>query len=363
MTDAPFSADFSRARERFVEAARNAGAHIESHSYPKPGPRGEALTTEVAWIGPANARKVLVTVSGTHGVEGFCGSAAQVDWLRRGEAKRLPEYTAAMLVHAINPYGFAWLRRVTHENIDLNRNWVDFSRPRPRRPDYDELAAALCPGEWTEESRAQTWTVLDSFIKRRTFPVFVEAVSGGQHDHPHGLFFGGNAPAAARGTLERILSERLVGAQHVGIIDFHTGLGPAGFGELMITAPRDSEPYRRAQSWYGASLTPVGSEDSASANIGGDWLSAAPKLLAHATVTAIAIEFGTVPPLQVLNALRADNWLHLYGDPTDSWPGPIKTEILSAFCVSDDVWRGMVLGQSLAVARQAVAGLRLAALA
>jgi hypothetical protein len=266
-----------------------------------------------------------------------------------------------MLVHALNPYGFAWLRRVTHENIDLNRNWVDFTRTLPRRADYDELAAALCPEEWTEQSRAQTWTVLDSFIKSRGFPAFVEAVSGGQYQHPRGVFFGGTAPAAARGTLERIFGERLARAQRVGIIDFHSGLGPAGFGELMITAPRNSETYRRAQSWYGASLVPVGSQDSASANIGGDWISAAPKLLPRATVTAIAIEFGTVPPLQVLNALRADNWLHLHGDPTASWPGAIKADILGAFCLADDVWRGMVLGQSLAVSRQAVAGLQLAA--
>jgi len=359
VSDVLFSADFSSARHSFIAAAREAKAQVESYGYPAPGPRGEELTTEVAWIGPADAEKVFVAVSGTHGVEGFCGSAAQVDWLRRGEASRLPRGTAAMLIHAINPYGFAWLRRVTHENIDLNRNWIDFTQKLSRRPDYDELAAALCPEEWTERSRAQTRTVLDSFIKRRGFPAFVEAVSGGQHDYPHGLFFGGTAPAAARRTLERILGERLAGARHVGIIDFHSGLGPAGFGELMTTARPGSELHKRTQSWYGAAVIPVGSEDSASAHIGGDWISAVPKLVAHATVTAIAIEFGTVPPLQVLNALRADNWLHLHGDPMDSWPGPIKTDLLGAFCLADDVWKGMVLGQSLAVTRQAVAGLQL----
>ena len=29
---------------------------------------------------------------------------------------------AVMMVHAINPYGFAWLRRTTEEGVDLNRN-------------------------------------------------------------------------------------------------------------------------------------------------------------------------------------------------------------------------------------------------
>src|SRR5690242_9087193 len=255
MNDSPFGRDFTHARELFLQAARNAGARIESYGYPERGPLGETLSTEVAWIGPSDAEKVLVMVSGTHGVEGFCGSGAQVDWLRRGEAKRL-KGAAAMLVHAINPYGFAWLRRVTHENVDLNRNWVDFSQERPRRADYDELAAALCPDDWTDQSRGQTQMALQSFIQRRGFPALVEAVTAGQYHHPHGLFFGGTEPCAARRTLERIFTEHLARAERIGIIDFHSGLGPTGFGELMTTA-RGSEHAKRAQSWYGAAVIPV----------------------------------------------------------------------------------------------------------
>ena len=51
------------------------------------------------------------------------------------------------MIHGINPYGFAWLRRVTNENIDLNRNWIDFNQPLPQNPTYDELHASICPSE------------------------------------------------------------------------------------------------------------------------------------------------------------------------------------------------------------------------
>ncbi|HEY5810237.1 MAG TPA: DUF2817 domain-containing protein, partial [Povalibacter sp.] len=95
------------------------------------------------------------------------------------------------------------------------------------------------------------------------------------------------------------------------------------------------------------------------AKIAGDWLSAAPGLLSNATVTGIAIEFGTIPPLAVLDALRADNWLHMQGNPGGPDAPAIKWQILSAFYTDDDVWRGMVLGQSLLACRQAVAGLAL----
>lgn len=360
MTKSPFSNDYASAREMFRKSSLASGADLESYGYPMPGPGGGELSTDVAWVGPRDAKKVFVTVSGTHGVEGFCGSAAQIDWLNRGEAApaRLPPDTAAMLVHAINPFGFAWMRRVTHENVDLNRNWVDFSHPRPVRVEYDVLADSLCPSHWTDESRAQTMGTLRGYIAKHGMPAFVEAVSGGQYNHPDGLFYGGAAPCTARLTLEHILTKYLARAEQVGIIDYHSGLGPLGYGELMIGAPKGSEPYDRARRWYGTAVIPVGSPGSASATIGGDWISAASKLVPHATVTAIAIEFGTVDPFAVLDALRADNWLHAHGDPEESWPNPIKKQILSAFYVDDDVWRGMVLGQSLAVSRQAIAGLQ-----
>jgi hypothetical protein len=59
----------------------------------------------------------------------------------------------------------------------------------------------------------------------------------------------------------------------------------------------------------------------------------------------------------VLNALRADNWLHARSDPTGPEAAAIQAEMRAAFYVDTDMWRGMVLGQSLIATRQAVAGL------
>ena len=86
---------------------------------------------------------LLVTISATHGVEGFCGSGAQVDWLTLGGPEQLPAGVAALMVHAINPHGFAWLRRVTEEGVDLNRNFVDFTAPLP-----ENAGDEMYPGSW-----------------------------------------------------------------------------------------------------------------------------------------------------------------------------------------------------------------------
>ena len=117
-------------------------------------------------------------ISATHGAEGFCGSGAQVDWLRRGESSRLPNGVAVLMIHAINPYGFAWLRRVTHENVDLNRNWVDFDAPLPGNPGYDELAEAIVPASWTDEAQAKAAKVLGAYAEANGFMGLQQALSG-----------------------------------------------------------------------------------------------------------------------------------------------------------------------------------------
>ncbi|HAP74796.1 MAG TPA: DUF2817 domain-containing protein [Acidimicrobiaceae bacterium] len=357
MTTGPFSASFAEARAAFVEAATAAGASLSSHAHPETGPDGGALTTDCAWIGPADAAKVLVLVSGTHGVEGFCGSGAQVDWLRRREFTHLAPDSAVLLVHAINPYGFAWKRRVTHENVDLNRNFVDFSRPLPENPGYVQLASAVTPEDWSEETQIACRRVLLDFARTHGFEALAQAMSGGQYTHPDGLFFGGSGPTWSRTTLETIFADHLSQATDVGIVDFHTGLGPEGYAEPIIAAPPGTPEYERAMHWHGLAATSHAGGDSVSAQIAGDWLAAAPSLLPRARVTGVALEYGTVPSNRVLDALRADNWLHAYGDPLSPEGQAIKAQMLAAFYIDTDIWRGMVLGQSLTAVRQTMRGL------
>ena len=54
-----FAADYASARAKFLDACRVFGIATESPVNPLPGPRGEELATDTAWIGPER------------GVEGF----------------------------------------------------------------------------------------------------------------------------------------------------------------------------------------------------------------------------------------------------------------------------------------------------
>jgi len=352
-----FSADYPQARAKFRVDAAAAGGALDSMTHPERGPDGGDLTTDVAWFGPREAEAVLVMISGTHGVEGFCGSGAQVDWLRRGEAQRLPAGVAVLMIHAVNPYGFAWLRRVTHENVDLNRNWIDFAGPLPANPGYDELSAAICPAEWTAQVQQESFQVLAAYMGARGPAAIQQALSGGQYNHPAGIFYGGSGPTWSRGAQTAIFEAHLKAAAKIAIIDYHTGLGPWGYGEPIITDPVGSAGYRRARDWYGAAVTSPSGGSSTSADIVGDGLAAAPHLLAHAQVTGMALEVGVQDLMQVMNALRADAWLHAHSDPLSEPGRAIKAQIRAAFYGDADDWKGMVAGQSLLACKQAIAGL------
>src|SRR5262245_30567740 len=117
-----FSPDYTSAKHRFREIAAQAGARLETLPLTATGPNNEELSIDIAWLGSHTPQRALVHSSGLHGVEGFAGSAIQLELLERPPLLRAD--TAIVLVHVLNPYGMAWLRRVNENNVDLNRNFL-----------------------------------------------------------------------------------------------------------------------------------------------------------------------------------------------------------------------------------------------
>lgn len=357
ITDHYFSSSFRQARERFLSAGRARAAHLESFRIDAVGAQGEELFTDAAMITPQRAQRLLIVTSATHGVEGFCGSACQLALLDDSSllARAAGSGVALLLIHAINPYGFSWLSRTNENNIDLNRNAQFFEGPLPRNPGYGELHSLLVPKLWppTEENRQG----IASFIGQHGPIGYRDAVSKGQYTHPEGIFFGGTARSQSLRTLEYILRTYANGFADIGWIDVHTGLGPYGHGEKIFAGRRDPEEVARAQRWWGQDIAVPFSGTSASADITGHLASTIYTACPDARHTLMALEFGTVAFESMVDALRGEAWLRANPDAPKELAEQIRQAVLNAFYCNQDVWKGMVLGQTRVAMLQALCGL------
>jgi len=349
-----FSDSYATARQRFRAAARRADARLSAYGHPL---APDDLCADVAWLGPATARDVLFVVSGTHGVEGYCGSAGQLALLDGPIPGELPDGTAILLVHALNPYGFANNRRVNEDNVDINRNFVDHGDP-PANVEYADVHAALVPKDWDGEGRAAADVELLSMLETHGERRLQAVITRGQWTHPDGLFYGGTAPVWSQHTLRSIASEFLTGRDRIAYVDLHTGLGERGLGEPIFRGGRDEGAFARARAWYGPALS--SSEDGTASStviVGNTATAVADALEPGQQLTAITLEFGTVSGLEVLQSLRADNWLSLQDRVDDALHREIKEQLREAFCPADPAWRSTVLARTASVLRAALAGL------
>ncbi len=354
-----FSDDYATAREKFVQACKDHGVRPVAFDNPHKGPKGEDLATDVAWFGPQEARGVLVLVSATHGVEGFPGSAAILDWLRAGGPERLHGDTAVLCVNAINPFGFAWLRRVTEEGVDLNRNFVDFAEPLPENPGYEELKDHLVPASLDPETLARADAAIDAYRERHGDTGLMLARAAGQYVHAGGMFYGGTGSTHARKTLEAVVARwKLAERDLVAVLDYHTGLGPFGYGEPISDHTPGSTNVERAKRWYGRSVTQPRLGTSSSVPKTGLADYGWERMLGD-RVSFVAVEYGTFPPVNGLQVLRADHWLHNTRnvDWDDSETQGIKQAIKDHFAPDDLDWREMVLFRSRQLQRLALHGL------
>lgn len=356
-----FSQSYAQARGKFLDAATAAGLSVQSYPHPLPGRDGEPLAMDVVLDGPAHADKLLIVTSGCHGVEGFCGSGVQVHALHDAawRTHAAAQGVAVLYVHALNPYGFSHIRRVTHENVDINRNFQDFTQALPRNPAYSELHALLLPQQWppTDDNQA----AIDAYTRGDGGKAFQAAVTKGQHEFPDGLFFGGTEPTWSNRTVRQVLREHGAHARHIAWIDVHTGLGPNGVGERICACHDDPVALQRVKDWWGTGgTTPVTSfydGSSASAFLTGLMWFATYEECPQAEFTGIAIEYGTLPIDGMIQALRAEQWLQLHPEADAELARRIKRDMRDAFYTDTDAWKTRVIEQARPALFQAVDGL------
>jgi hypothetical protein len=354
---AAFSESYAEARRNFVEAARRAGAKLTSYKHPaERGPGGEALYLDVSVLGPGDASRVFVVGSGTHGIEGYSGSAAQRAWL--SGRPRLPKDTAVVFFHAQNPWGFAHKTRTTEENVDLNRNFIDFAGPLPANPGYAELQPAIAIRDWDEASIAAAFAKLDAYRERAGEKAFSDAFNGGQYEYQDGIFYGGARPQWANRAFRAAVETHFGKARSVAFVDLHTGIGPWCEHVYLCFHPEGSAARDRARAWWGERAVNLqGVTHKKLATYSGTIIDAFAAMLPDSEVTSIVVEFGTLPRREMQRAGLAQRWMRFEGPRDPVLAAKVRREYEAAFYPADPQWRAAVLEQSRDFIDRGVAGI------
>ncbi|MBN2865226.1 MAG: DUF2817 domain-containing protein [Thiotrichales bacterium] len=298
-----FQKDYLSSRSYFQKTVQSLSpsllVEVLEFEHPLTGPNNEPLFCDVVLLGQsAKPNKVLVIISGTHGVEGLSGSAVQSDLLP--ELASVLQQNADLgivMIHALNPWGVAWLRRCDHEGIDLNRNFIDFSAPLPELEGYAQIKQAC------SVLNEQGYAGLKAGFPADAFEDFIATLTKGQYQDASGLFYGGTGPSWSNKLLTKVTQHAFFQSfERLSVIDVHTGLGPYGYGEVI----NDHEPNTKGFEWayklYG---------DNAYSALLGESTSA-PKLglldyfwheLMQDRGCFITLEFGTYPVEQLISNL------------------------------------------------------------
>jgi hypothetical protein len=339
-----FAPDYFAARERFLALAEEHAQEVASHPIDARGPGGEILSIDTAYVGPATPAKLVIVSSGTHGIEGFAGSALQQLWLKEFAPRVSPKEAGVLLVHAINPYGFAHLRRANENNVDLNRNALE-RFPGPANPAYVEidgwLNPALPPRGIDAFYLQGAW-----YILRKGFAAVKQAIAGGQYEFPRGIFYGGRAPEQSIQIFDSILrTPAFVQSTRVLHLDLHTGLGLPGTYKFLVDFATQSEEFKQLQRWFGADTVQTNLPENTIAYRASGLLSKMTARLCHGARTYPAVlEFGTYPLGRMVRTLCRENRQHFYGEPESSMERNLKRQLLEIFCPRDRSWREGLIG-------------------
>ena len=336
-----FSEDYRESRAKFIKALEGKG-ELHSVKHPEKGPDGGDLYIDFGVLGPDDADGALVLISGTHGPELFSGSGPQAALLNSGLIDDYKDIKV-ILVHAHNPYGCAWLRRTDHNNIDLNRNYYDASKPFTPNPGYDRLRPVIVPEVW---DGAEVGAGMKAYEEEHGKIGLLGAMVTGQRHDPDGMFYGGTEPAWSRQQIEETLPKLTANQKTISVIDFHTGLGPYGVPYMVHGyEPGTPEFIAFKEAYEGevrSTADPADIDEDMPGSPEGPIVLGVSAMMPDKQSYAVVIEYGTVPPEVVFPTLLKDNWIHLHATPGSKAWNDHKQKVREVFYPLEPEWKQMI---------------------
>jgi len=310
------------------------------------------LTVTAAELPARRPERVYVLCTGIHGIEGFAGSAIARQLLR-GLLDRLDrQSTTLLLVHALNPHGFARFERVNGNNVDLNRNCEAhaealFSTDSRAFAAFASVLAPERPVRFTLASQLRFRLALLAMLQKHGAQALRQASLAGQYVARRGIFFGGERiePEIA---FFQALYERIA-QRHAEVLltDLHTGYGARGQAYPLF-GQADSPEFR---GFIELGVTDRRGTDKAY-TVHGDLVAycykTAKRVRPAGRFNGLVIEIGT-RGLSVLDQMRdlytvvAENQLRQHGAIDAAAAQRVRDEFRELFCPSSPQWRAQAV--------------------
>ncbi|MFM6930501.1 MAG: M14 family metallopeptidase [Bdellovibrio sp.] len=367
-----FKTSFADARASFlanIEELKQHNPHLRTHTVQIPTRTSENLQMDVAYIPPLSGKKerLLILTSGVHGMEGFVGSALQNQFTKENFWQLRDANLGILLIHAINPYGFKFNRRVTENNVDLNRNF-DTSTDlfTLKNEGYKKVDSLLNP---TEVAHGGIWDRLKFYfdcvkaIVKHSMESLRRAILRGQYEFPNGIYFGGTGFEPQKDLIEKEILEVAPGYEQTLLVDLHTGYGRRGQLHLFSDQTPDMDPVYLQNIFAGYELE-SGQKKDFYAVSGGLVVYLAKLLKSKSKFAGIVFEFGTLDSQKTVGSLDSlyrmvrENQKFHYGAHSKAEDEEINHAFAELFYPESPEWRQAVSQQFQEVLSRALTNLK-----
>ncbi len=289
--------------------------------------------------------------TGRHGVEGFVGAGMLDLFVKEYIQKLDPDSTGICLVHVINPWGMANIRRVNHNNVDLNRNFMEGQDDflAEFNLDYKKLNRTLNPVHalkhlWAEDIDFLKNTVVN--LVRNGVKSLRGAIMLGQLSNPAGLYFCGKEYQPETNCLKDIISQSLSSYDYVLHIDMHTGYGPR-YQMTLVNSPAEARKPDQLLKDFQYPLILQADPDQFYKMQGDmiDWVYRLRKSKnPSGKLYGTAFEFGTygegiLKEIKSLRTMVYENQAFHHGSTSTELGSKIKAELLEMYFPASDEWR------------------------
>jgi len=326
---------------------------VEVYKFDVPSEIDPDLTVDICYI-PAqeSPNSLIILSSGTHGVEGFAGSAIQLMVTEEILSPGYLDSTGLLFIHGLNPYGMKYLRRVTENNIDLNRNCAaDEAHYDTENEGYEKVYDMLNPqGKANHRSlrNRNLHLIVIQKILAVTMRALRQAILQGQYEYPEGLYYGGKELEPQIDAITPILREKMKPYTRILTIDLHTGYGENGTMHLFPNPVAD--PHIKAQMEELFAGYTIDWGDSADFyTIFGSFADYIGTLAPGKSYYPMVFEFGTLDSQKTFGSIRSlhnmilENQGFHNGYKKEKTETKIKENLLEMYYPSNDVWRSKVI--------------------